>query len=82
MLYNPDIDIAPILARRVAILGYGSQGRAQALNLRDSGVDVTVGLRPGSSSRARAADDGLAVADMADAAAEAAVVVMLTPDEV
>lgn len=82
MLYDSDIDIAPILARRVAVLGYGSQGRAQALNLRDSGVDVTVGLRPGSPSRARAADDGLAVADMADAAAEAAVVVMLTPDEV
>lgn len=82
MLYNPDIDIAPILARKVAILGYGSQGRAQALNLRDSGVDVTVGLRPGSPSRARAAADGLAVADVVDAATAADVVVMLVPDEV
>ncbi|HET7369520.1 MAG TPA: ketol-acid reductoisomerase [Gammaproteobacteria bacterium] len=82
MLYNNDIDIAPILSRNVAVIGYGSQGRAQALNLRDSGVDVTVGLRPGSAARKRAAADGLPVADVAEAAASADVVAMLVPDEV
>ncbi|HET6655139.1 MAG TPA: ketol-acid reductoisomerase [Gammaproteobacteria bacterium] len=81
MLYSPDIDIAPILARTVAVIGYGSQGRAQALNLRDSGANVTVGLRPASSARERAAADGLAVADVAEAAAAADVIAMLVPDE-
>lgn len=81
MLYNADIDIAPILSRKVAIIGYGSQGRAQALNLRDSGVGVTVALRADSRGRERAAADGVAVADMAKAAAGAEVVAMLVPDE-
>ena len=64
----------------VAVLGYGSQGRAQALNLRDSGVDVVVGLRNGSGSAARAAADGLTALPVADAVQRAAVVAMLMPD--
>jgi ketol-acid reductoisomerase len=78
--YDQDADLSLIQARKVAILGYGSQGHAHALNLRDSGVDVRVGLRPGSPSRARAEEQGLRVLDTNDAAAEADVVVILAPD--
>ena len=78
---DADIDPAPLAGKRVAILGYGNQGRAQALNLTDSGVVVTIGLRTGSPSRARAQADGLAVADLAEAVAGADIVMLLAPDE-
>lgn len=71
-----------LAGKRVALLGYGTQGRAQALNLRDSGIDVVVGLREGSSSWPRAEMDGLAVDTIVSASAAADVVVLLVPDEV
>ena len=79
--FDADADLALIRAKRVAILGYGNQGRAQALNLRDSGVDVTVALQEGSARRARARSDGFDVMTAAEAAAEADLVVMLAADE-
>jgi ketol-acid reductoisomerase len=78
--YDENADLSLIQDRVVAVLGYGSQGHAHALNLRDSGVDVRVGLRPGSSSRTRAQEQGLKVMDTNEAAAEADVVVVLAPD--
>ncbi|CAN5229952.1 ketol-acid reductoisomerase [soil metagenome] len=80
--YEADADLSVLRERRVAVLGYGSQGHAHALNLRDSGVDVRVGLHAGSRSRARAEEAGLVVKDTNEAAAEADVVVVLTPDTV
>jgi ketol-acid reductoisomerase len=62
--YEKDADPTLIAGRKVAILGYGSQGHAHALNLKDSGVDVRVGLRPGSSSEAKAKEAGLRVLDV------------------
>ncbi len=79
--YDRDCDLSIITGKKVSILGYGSQGHAHALNLKDSGVDVTVGLRPGSSSVAKAESAGLKVASVADAVAGADVVMVLTPDE-
>ena len=79
--YDSDCDLNIIRGRKVAIIGYGSQGHAHACNLQDSGVDVTVGLRAGSSSRAKAEAHGLKVADVADAVAAADLVMILTPDE-
>ena len=80
--YDRDADLNLIKGKKVAIIGYGSQGHAHALNLKDSGVkDVAVGLRPGSSSAAKAGAEGLSVMTVADAAAWADVVMMLTPDE-
>ena len=78
--YDNDADTALIADRKVAILGYGSQGHAHALNLRDSGVDVRVGLRKGSASRAKAEGAGLRVLDTADAVREADIVMVLLPD--
>src|SRR2546428_12060068 len=78
--YEKDADPGMIAGRKVAIIGYGSQGHAHALNLRDSGVDVRVGLREGSSSKAKAEAAGLSVKSIADAAAEADVIMMLLPD--
>ena len=78
--YEKDADRSAIADRKVAILGYGSQGHAHALNLRDSGIDVRVGLRDGSSSKAKAEEAGLKVLSMADAAAEADVIMFLLPD--
>jgi ketol-acid reductoisomerase len=78
--YEHDADPSVITSRKVAIIGYGSQGHAHALNLRDSGVDVRVGLRPGSSSRAKAEAAGLRALSSAEAAAEADVIMMLAPD--
>jgi ketol-acid reductoisomerase len=78
--YEHDADPSVISSRKVAIIGYGSQGHAHALNLRDSGVDVRVGLRPGSSSRAKAEAAGLRALSSAEAAAEADVIMMLAPD--
>src|SRR5687767_3076182 len=80
MFYDRDADIALIANKRVAIVGYGSQGHAHALNLRDSGVEVRVGLKAGSASRAKAEADGLTVLDAADAARWADVIMILTPD--
>ena len=82
MLRDPDIDPAPLVGKRVAILGYGNQGRAQALNLNDSGIDVVVGLRGESGSAAEAEAAGLAVAMLDQAVMSADVVMMLAPDEI
>ena len=78
--YDKDADLARIRGKKVAIIGYGSQGHAHALNLKDSGVDVRIGLREGSASRAKAEAEGLAVTSVRDAAAEADVIMMLAPD--
>ena len=78
--YDRDADPSLITSRRVAIIGYGSQGHAHALNLRDSGVDVRVGLRKGSSSVEKAESAGLKVTDPATAASEADVIMVLAPD--
>ncbi|HUF70302.1 MAG TPA: ketol-acid reductoisomerase [Longimicrobiales bacterium] len=77
---SSDTDPALLQARRVAIVGYGSQGHAHALNLHDSGVDVVVGLRPDSPTRERVEGDGLATATVADAVASADLVSILIPD--
>ena len=78
--YDKDADPGLIRARRVAVIGYGSQGHAHALNLAESGVDVRVGLREGSSSRAKAEAAGLHVATVEEAAAEADLIMLLLPD--
>ena len=80
LYYEDDADPSLVRSRKVAIIGYGSQGHAHALNLHDSGVDVRVGLRPGSSSRAKAEAAGLRVVAVAEAAAEADLVMILLPD--
>ena len=82
IFYNDDADLSLIQGRTVAVIGYGSQGHAHALNLRDSGVKVIVGLSEGSKSRAKAEAEGLRVATVAEAAAEADVIMILTPDQV
>ena len=78
--YEKDADRSYIADRKVAILGYGSQGHAHALNLKDSGIDVRVGLREGSSSKAKAENAGLKVLTTAEACAEADVIMVLLPD--
>ncbi|MBA3287489.1 MAG: ketol-acid reductoisomerase [Acidimicrobiia bacterium] len=78
--YSEDADPALIRAKKVAVIGYGSQGHGHALNLKDSGVDVIVGLREGSSSIAKAEAQGLTVRSIGDAAAEADVIMLLAPD--
>jgi ketol-acid reductoisomerase len=80
VFYDADADLSLVQAKRVAVLGYGSQGHAHALNLRDSGVDVRVGLPAASRSRAKAQADGLTVLDPSAACAWADVVMVLTPD--
>ncbi len=79
--YDRDCDQSIIQGKKVAIIGYGSQGHAHANNLKDSGVDVTVGLRQGSSSAQKAESAGLNVKTVAEAVAAADIVMMLTPDE-
>lgn len=79
--YDKDCDLSIIKSKKVAIIGFGSQGHAHAANLKDSGVDVTVGLRAGSSSIKKAEGYGLKTADVATAVASADVVMILTPDE-
>ncbi|HEY1286531.1 MAG TPA: ketol-acid reductoisomerase [Solirubrobacterales bacterium] len=81
IFYDKDADLSKLEGKTVAILGYGSQGHAHALNLKDSGVDVVVGLRPDSSSRAKAEEAGLEVLDVAEAASRGDVVMVLLPDE-
>jgi ketol-acid reductoisomerase len=81
IFYDKDANLSALEGRTVAVLGYGSQGHAHALNLKDSGVNVVVGLRPGSSSRADAEREGLEVLDVADAASRGDVVMILIPDE-
>jgi ketol-acid reductoisomerase len=80
LYYEKDADAGLIGSRKVAVIGYGSQGHAHALNLSESGVDVRVGLREDSSSRAKAAEAGLRVLSVADAAAEADLIMVLLPD--
>ncbi|WP_124055129.1 ketol-acid reductoisomerase [Arcanobacterium ihumii] len=81
IFYDSDADLSLIQSKRVAVIGYGSQGHAHALNLRDSGVSVVVGLREGSSSITKAQEQGLEVATVADAVAQADVVMILAPDQ-
>ena len=82
LFYDEDADLSIIQNRVVAVMGYGSQGHAHSLSLRDSGVDVRVGLAPGSKSRAKAEEEGLRVVDPATAAAEADLIMMTVPDPV
>ena len=81
MIYDGDADLGRLDDRTVAILGYGSQGHAHALNLSDSGVNVVVGLREGSDSAGKARENGLEVLPVADAASRGDVVMVLLPDE-
>src|SRR6187401_3447856 len=81
MIYDKDADLGKLDGKTVAILGYGSQGHAHALNLRDSGVDVVVGLREDSSSVEKAKGEGLEVVSIADAASRGDIVMVLLPDE-
>jgi ketol-acid reductoisomerase len=78
---DQDASLEPLQGKKIAVIGYGSQGHAHALNLRDSGMDVRVGLRPDSASRKKAEAEGLRVVDAATAAKEADIVMMLVPDE-
>jgi len=82
MYYDDDADLSVISGRQVAVIGYGSQGHAHALSLRDSGVDVRVGLAEGSKSRAKAEAEGLRVVSVAEAVEEADVIMLLTPDHI
>ncbi len=82
MFYDSDADLSIIQNRQVAVIGYGSQGHAHALSLRDSGVDVRVGLRPGSPSAAKAEAEGLRVLPVAEAVEEADLIMILAPDQV
>ena len=79
--YDGDVDLSIIQSKTVAVIGFGSQGHAHAGNLQDSGVDVVVGLRSGSASRAKAERAGIATADVGEAVASADVIMMLVPDE-
>ncbi len=81
MIYDKDADLSKLDGKTVAVIGYGSQGHAHALSLKDSGVDVVVGLREDSSSVQKAQSDGLRVLPVADAASEGDIVMILLPDE-
>jgi ketol-acid reductoisomerase len=80
IFYDDDADLGVVQGRKVAVIGYGSQGHAHALSLRDSGVDVRIGLPEGSKSRAKAEEEGLRVVTPAEAAAEADLIMILAPD--
>jgi len=82
LIREADIDPAPLAGKRVAVLGYGNQGRAQALNLKDSEIDVVVGLRGGSGSRIEVEAAGIEIALIEDAVRSADIVMMLAPDEI
>src|SRR6478735_1759646 len=79
--YESDATLAPLQDKTIAVIGYGSQGHAHALNLRDSGLNVIVGLHEGSKSRAKAESDGLTVMSVADAAKAADVIMIVIPDQ-
>ena len=81
MFYDKDVSMDALIGKKVAILGYGSQGHAHAQNLRDSGVDVIVGLREGSKSAERAKADGFEVVSVAEATKASDLVMCLLPDE-
>src|ERR1700728_3075551 len=81
VFYDRDADLSALRPKKIAIMGYGSQGHAHALNLRDSGMDVRVGLRKGSPTAEKAIQQGIKVMDTADAAKEADIIMMLVPDE-
>jgi len=81
LYYDKDAPLEPIQKRKVAVIGYGSQGHAHALNLKDSGVDVRVGLHAGSKSAKKAQEAGVRVLPVAEAAREAEVIMILAPDE-
>ena len=78
--YDKDCDLSLVKSKKVVVVGYGSQGRAHAMNLRDSGCDVTVGIRAGKSAE-RAKEDGFVVKEVADAVKDADFVMVLVPDE-
>ena len=80
--HDEDADLSIIQGKKVAVIGYGSQGHAHALSLRDSGVDVRIGLADGSASKAKAEAEGLRVLSVADAVKESDVVMLLAPDHV
>ena len=80
LYYAEDADSSIIRSKKVAVIGYGSQGHAHALNMKESGVDVIVGLREGSSSKAKAEEAGLTVMSIADASKAAQVIMILAPD--
>src|SRR5213082_2486952 len=80
IFYDDDADLSIIQGRKVAVIGYGSQGHAHSLSLRDSGVDVRIGLPEGSKSRAKAEEQGLRVLTPAEASAEADLIMILAPD--
>src|ERR671911_2373774 len=81
MIYDKDADLGKLEGKTIAILGYGSQGHAHALNLKDSGMEVVVGLRADSASRGEAESEGLTVLDVGEAASRGDVVMILLPDE-
>jgi ketol-acid reductoisomerase len=81
VFYESDADLTLLQTKKIAVIGYGSQGHAHALNLKESGLDVIVGLYPGSRSKAAAEAEGLTVMDTAEAAKAADVIMILTPDE-
>ncbi|HXH35523.1 MAG TPA: ketol-acid reductoisomerase [Plantibacter sp.] len=81
IFYDQDADLSLIQGKKVAVIGYGSQGHAHALNLRDSGVEVVIGLKDGSKSIAKAEEQGFTVKNVADASAWADVIVILAPDQ-
>ena len=80
IFYDDDADLSIIQGRKVAVIGYGSQGHAHALSLRDSGVEVRIGLQEGSKSRAKAEEEGLEVGTPAEVSAWADVIMILAPD--
>ncbi len=80
LYYDHDADLNRLKGRKIAIIGYGSQGHAHALNLKDSGMDVVVGLHEGSKSRAKAEAAGLTVKSVSEAAKESQIIMILTPD--
>lgn len=82
LYYDNDVDLSIFNGKKVAVLGYGSQGRAQALCLRDSGIDIIIGVRKDGESWKKAKEDGFRVCEFADAVKNANVVMMLLPDEV